>query len=75
MPRYQFSLNTADGHEVGEVQSDTFTEALDALGDEIAEGTILEIGVEGFPPARFERVFSNRGGAAAWWPAANRLAA
>ena len=61
MPRYSFSLSNHDGvHEIGVVSCPTFAEALDRLAEHesLHDGDILEIGVTGFPPARYESVFS-----------------
>ena len=57
MPRFTFAIG--DGRlvrEVGSVQRDSFNDALAAIGEEITieEGDTLEIGVRGFPPARFQ---------------------
>jgi hypothetical protein len=59
MPRFQFSLrNTTTVREAGVVHSDSFADALSAIGEHLSavEGDTLEIGVTGFPPARFEYV-------------------
>ena len=69
MPRYQFSISTNEVCEAGVIHSDSFAEALDAISESAREGSTLEIGVEGFPPARFEL------GELGWHSAANRLAA
>ncbi len=66
MPRFQFSLSTDEVRETGVIQSESFADALATISDRAAEGATLEIGVEGFPPARYERVFSLRGVAFAW---------
>ena len=77
MPRYQFALsNTQQLREAGSVQTDTFTDALTAISEhlEAREGDTLEIGVAGFPPARFECVWSLEQNSGAWRPS-GRLAA
>lgn len=59
MPRFQFSLRSSSAvREAGVVQSDTFAEALTAIDEHVTatEGDMLEIGVPGFPPARYECV-------------------
>ena len=76
MPRFVFAIG--DGslvREVGSVQRDTFTDALAALSEEITieEGDTLEIGVRGFPPARFHCVWPMEQQAPTWLPV--RLAA
>jgi hypothetical protein len=71
MPRFRFSLGTTDGvREVGVVQSDSFAAALERLGEELSayEGDTLEIGVTGFPPARYEFVLPDPGSAHVWRP-------
>lgn len=71
MPRYTFALSNVDGvREIGTVNTESFAEALDALGEHasVYEGDILEIGVRGFPPARFESVFSAEDLSTAWKP-------
>ncbi len=75
MPRYQFSISTDDVREVGTIHCDSFAEALTTISEKTAEGATLEIGVDGFPPARYERVFTLRGGLFAWMPSAGKLAA
>jgi hypothetical protein len=57
MTRFTFSLSKAGvASDAGAVISDSFMEALDALSREpaIAVGDTIEIGVPGFPPARYE---------------------
>jgi len=71
MPRFQFSLSTTNVvREAGVVQSESFADALSAIGEHLTanEGDTLEIGVTGFPPARYEFV---RGleGTQTWRPA------
>lgn len=59
MARYTFSLDTNDDVvQAGVVQSPSFTEALEAVSEQLAvkQGDRLVIGVPGFPPARFECV-------------------
>lgn len=59
MPQYTFSLSSVDRmREAGVVQSESFSDALEAIDDNciLSEGDTLEIGVDGFPPARFERI-------------------
>jgi hypothetical protein len=76
MPRFQFSLGNDDAvREAGAVLSDSFDDALTAISEQAAvkEGDTLEIGVQGFPPARYQYVSLGRG-AQAWRPA-NLMAA
>ena len=77
MPRYRFALSSMQQvREVGSVQTDSFTDAFTAISEhlEAHEGDTLEIGVAGFPPARFECVWSMDEGTGAWKPS-GRLAA
>ena len=70
MPRFHFSLSTADLVEAGFVQSDSLDEAMAVINEHLSakEGDTLEIGVRGFPPARYECVWSMPGGDPAWRP-------
>lgn len=71
MARYQFSLNSNAGEsQAGFVQSDSFSEALQLLGErmDVKAGDTLEIGVFGFPPARYECVASLFDGDVLWRP-------
>ena len=76
MPRYEFSIGSSDVRRVGAVQSDTFANALDVIATQAdAEtGDLLEIGVRGFPPARFQYVFSLDEGTQVWRAAYQRAA-
>ena len=78
MPRFQFSLaNEGTVREAGAVTSDSFREALDAIAEQAEAhlGDTLEIGVHGFPPARFELIKTGRR-SRGWRPTnANQLAA
>jgi len=76
MPQYVFSLITADqdAGEVGTVDTATFTDALRLLSGRLTakRGDRLELGVTGFPPARYDFVGSIPG--AAVWKAAGTVA-
>ena len=77
MPRFKFSLTTFDEiREAGIVQSNSFAEALNAIGDHatVHEGDTLEIGVAGFPPAKYMYLGTERG-VRSWRPAGLSLAA
>ena len=77
MPRFQFSIGSREAvREAGIVTSDSFSDALEAIGSqiEVSDGDTLEIGVPGFPPARFDYVLTLQPGESAWRPA-RRLAA
>ena len=72
MPRFQFALSTLhEVREAGVVQTDSFTDALSAISEhvEAREGDTLVIGVSGFPPAKYECVWSIDQGTSAWKPA------
>lgn len=76
MAKYTFSLDTKDDVvQAGVVQSRSFTEALETLGQELVvkRGDRLRIGVAGFPPAHFECV-SLMGGDVFWTPADQKAA-
>jgi hypothetical protein len=71
MPRFHFTIGRPDAlGEMGAVQSDSFDDALEALAEQAAPsvGDVLEIGVPGFPPARYEYVKVGRR-TRAWKPA------
>ena len=78
MSRYQFAISSGPEsvRQAGFVESDSFDEAVVLLGEKIPvrTGDSLEIGVLGFPPARFQCVSSARGGKPVWMPE-GRLAA
>ena len=64
MPSFQFSLSTGQtGRRAGIVHGETFSDALTTLGAQmdVHEGDTLEIGVNGFPPARYECVWTDEG--------------
>jgi hypothetical protein len=71
MTRYSFALSTNNEiSQAGVVQSDSFTDALKLLGEQmtVKAGDTLEIGVYGFPPARYECVASLGQGDILWRP-------
>jgi hypothetical protein len=72
MPRYQFAIGgTGAVREAGFVHSESFSEAITAISQRVrAEaGDTLEIGVSGFPPARYECLWAENGNARSWKPA------
>jgi len=76
MATYTFSLSNAEtSRQAGVIQSTSFDEALHLVGERMAvsQGDTLEIGVKGFPPARYECVESLLDGTVFWQPV--RLAA
>jgi hypothetical protein len=77
MPRFRFALSSADTvRQAGVLQVDSFSDALEAISEHVPaeEGDTLEIGVNGFPPARYEYVLSVQDGSPAWRPAGAKAA-
>lgn len=71
MATYTFSLSTSeDSRQAGLIQSSTFEEALRLVGERmtVTQGDTLEIGVKGFPPARYECVEAMLDGSVFWAP-------
>ena len=60
MSKFQFAISSGPEsvRQAGVVESDSFDEAVVLLGTKISvhAGDSLEIGVHGFPPARYECV-------------------
>jgi hypothetical protein len=58
MSKFRFSLSNEAVRQEGTVESDSFVQAVDTLWQhvDVKRGDVLEIGVLGFPPARFECV-------------------
>jgi hypothetical protein len=76
MARFTFALGVeGELRDAGVVQSDSFDEALVELSRRYRpqKGDVLEIGVAGFPPARYTMAAA-LGGIGGWQPA-NRQAA
>ena len=72
MATYTFSLsNSEDARQAGVIQSASFEEALRIVGERmtVTTGDKLEIGVRGFPPARYECAESLLDGSVFWQPA------
>jgi hypothetical protein len=71
MTRYSFALSkNAEISQAGVVQSDSFTDAMKLLGEQmtVSAGDTLEIGVYGFPPARFHCIAALGDGEVLWRP-------
>jgi hypothetical protein len=71
MTRFEFSLKSPDEiRQAGVVQSESFNDALSLVSKHVSvqEGDTLEIGVAGFPPARFAFVPSETIDAVSWRP-------
>ena len=78
MATYTFSLSTSEeARQAGLIQSTSFEEALRLVGERmpVTAGDVLEIGVKGFPPARYQCVETLLDGTVFWQPAASKLAA
>ena len=76
MARFKFSVGGPDGvRHAGIVRGDDFKAVIEAIGGqfETTDGDFLEIGVEGFPPARYTMVDVEPG--ISGWKLANQLAA
>jgi hypothetical protein len=76
MSRFCFSVSGIDSRQEGVIESESFTAAVDALGQHVSvhTGDTLEIGVNGFPPMKYECVGSIGHGYPVWRPS-YRLAA
>jgi hypothetical protein len=77
MPRFRFALSDAKFvREVGMVQSDTFDDAMSAVTERFmaSPGDNLEIGVYGFPPARYLYVSALDGISSNWRPVGEKAA-
>ena len=73
MATYTFSLSTSDdSRQAGLIQSPSFEEALRLVGERmtVTRGDTLEIGVSGFPPARYHCIESLLDGSVFWAPSA-----
>jgi hypothetical protein len=70
MSRFCFAVSGLDSRQEGVIESDSFRAAVDALGQhvDVRTGDRLEIGVLGFPPARFECVGAIKSGYPIWMP-------
>lgn len=78
MATYMFALSTSDeSRQAGLIQSPSFEEALRLVGERmtVTRGDTLEIGVKGFPPARYECTETLFDGSVFWQPASAKLAA
>jgi len=54
MSKFCFSVSNIESRRDGEIECDSFSDAVDELGRQVvvSKGDQLEIGVYGFPPAR-----------------------
>jgi hypothetical protein len=76
MSRFSFAVSGLDSRREGVIESDSFRDAVDALGQhvDVKTGDMLEIGVLGFPPARYECVGAIKSGYPIWMPAGQMAA-
>ena len=77
MSRFCFALSNVETRRDGVIESDSFSDAVDELGRQVSvsKGDTLEIGVYGFPPARYECVGLVKGSRPIWFPSGGRMAA
>jgi hypothetical protein len=71
MTRFEFSLKSpSEIRQAGVVQSESFNDALSLVSKHVSvqDGDTLEIGVAGFPPARYAFVPSDTVDAVNWQP-------
>ena len=72
MSKFQFAISSGPEsvRQAGVVESESFSDAVVLLGEKIPvrTGDSLEIGVFGFPPARFQCVSAMKGGKIVWMP-------
>jgi hypothetical protein len=71
MTRFEFALRSTDEtRQAGVVQSESFNDALSLVSKNVSvqDGDTLEIGVAGFPPARYAFVPSDALDAVNWRP-------
>jgi len=75
MSRYSFAVSGPESRREGVIESESFVAAVDALGQhvEVRMGDELEIGVYGFPPARF-RCVGELKSLPVWMPAGQKAA-
>jgi hypothetical protein len=73
--RYSFAVSGPVSRQEGIIDSESFVAAVDALGQhvDVRTGDLLEIGVAGFPPARFQCVGEVRS-LPVWMPAGQKAA-
>ncbi|HXY32222.1 MAG TPA: hypothetical protein VEI06_16060 [Gemmatimonadaceae bacterium] len=78
MANYEFSLSSPVDRtrRAGVVRSDSFAEALELIAEEgdVGDGDRLEIGVRGFPPAKYIYFLSALGEGHGWYPTDRRAA-
>jgi hypothetical protein len=76
--KFQFAISSGPEsiRQAGVVESDSFDDAVMLLGTKVpvSAGDSLEIGVAGFPPARYQCIGAVKNGSPVWVPQ-GRLAA
>jgi len=75
MSRFSFAVSGPESRQEGIIDSESFTAAVDALGLHVTvqTGDMLEIGVPGFPPARYHCV-GELSSLPVWMPAGQKAA-
>jgi hypothetical protein len=75
MSRFSFAVSGPESRQEGIIDSDSFTAAVDALGLHVSvqTGDVLEIGVPGFPPAKYHCV-GELSSLPVWMPAGQKAA-
>jgi hypothetical protein len=72
LSKFQFAISSGPEsiRQAGVVESDSFDDAVVLLGRQIVvqAGDSLEIGVAGFPPARYQCVGAVKNGRPVWIP-------
>ena len=72
MSKFQFAISSGPEsiRQAGVVESDSFDDAVMLLGEKVPvqRGDSLEIGVAGFPPARYQCVGAVKSGRPVWVP-------
>ena len=78
MSKFQFAISSGPEsiRQAGIVETDSFADAVNLLGKKVTvhAGDSLEIGVAGFPPARFQCVGAVTNGPPVWIPAGQMAA-
>jgi hypothetical protein len=75
MSRYSFAVSSPESRQEGVIDSESFLAAVDALGlhVDVRTGDLLEIGVAGFPPAKYQCVGEIKN-LPVWMPAGQKAA-
>ena len=75
MSRFSFAVSGPESRQEGIIDSESFTAAVDALGLHVSvqTGDVLEIGVPGFPPAKYH-CLGELSSLPVWMPAGQKAA-